>query len=76
MSNPGDVIYDPFGGLMTVPTRAVALGRFGIGCELNPGYWLDGCSYLKAAEEKITTPTLFSLLEAEEALLIEEGASE
>jgi DNA modification methylase len=47
-TQPGEVVYDPFGGLMTVPVRAVRLGRFGVGCELNSRYFLDGCGYLKA----------------------------
>lgn len=36
MSNPGDVVLDPFGGLMTVPYRAISLGRIGWGVELSP----------------------------------------
>ncbi|WP_252234334.1 DNA methyltransferase, partial [Clostridium sp. CMCC3676] len=35
-SNPGDLVLDPFGGLMTVPVRALKLGRRGYGIELNP----------------------------------------
>lgn len=62
MSNEGDVVYDPFGGLMTIPYRAILLKRFGIGCELNPSYFLDGVSYCKSAEEKINVPTLFDAL--------------
>jgi hypothetical protein len=61
-SNPGDVVYDPFGGLMTVPVRAVALGRYGIGCELNPDYFRDGVGYLKEADAERGMPTLFDFL--------------
>jgi DNA modification methylase len=60
-SNPGDVVMDPFGGLMTVPYQAVKMGRYGIGIELNPGYFKDGVGYLKEAEHKNTVPTLFDL---------------
>lgn len=60
-SNEGDVIYDPFGGLMTVPMSAVKMGRFGYGCELNPDYFRDGVGYLQAAEEEREIPTLFDL---------------
>lgn len=63
MSNAGDVVYDPFGGLMTVPTRAVALGRYGVGCELNPAYFADGVAYCEAEARKIGAPTLFDCLE-------------
>lgn len=63
-SNPGDVVYDPFGGLMTVPYNAVKLGRFGIGCELNPEYFKDGLTYLNAADREIKIPSLFDFEKA------------
>lgn len=59
MSNPGEVVLDPFGGLMTVPYRSILKGRFGIGIELNPSYFLDGATYCKAADENVSMPTLF-----------------
>jgi len=34
--------------------------------ELNHDYWKDSLRYLKAAEEKISTPTLFDLLQSED----------
>jgi DNA modification methylase len=58
-SNEGETVFDPFAGLMTVPYRAVLMGRFGIGCELNHEYFLDGVRYLEAAEAQRTMPTLF-----------------
>jgi len=39
------------------------LGRYGIGHELNPQYFLDGAAHLKAAEQKISIPTLFDVIE-------------
>jgi len=63
-SNKGDLIYDPFGGIMSVPYMAVKMGRRGRGCELNGDYFRDGVGYLQAAEEEATMPTLFDLLEA------------
>lgn len=63
-SNPGETVFDPFGGLMTVPYCAVKLGRRGVGVELNPGYWRDGVSYVRAAAEHVSAPTLFDMLEA------------
>ena len=62
-SNPGELVYDPFGGLMTVPVRAIRAGRKGMGTELNSGYWADGVAYLKAEEQRISMPTLFDLEE-------------
>lgn len=61
MSNPGDIVFDPFGGLMTVPYRAILKGRKGLAIELNPQYFLDGAQYCKAAECKVNMPTLFDL---------------
>ena len=61
-SNKGDLVYDPFAGLMTVPMTAVKMGRRGYGCELNPDYFRDGVGYLKAAEDEIATPTLFDII--------------
>ena len=63
MSNPGDVVYDPFGGLMTVPYRAIKLGRFGVGCELSPKYFVDGAKYCEAAAHERAMPSLFDALE-------------
>lgn len=62
-SNPGDIVYDPFGGLMTVPLRAMRKGRIGWASELNPGYFADGVRILRAAEREFAVPTLFDLLE-------------
>jgi DNA modification methylase len=68
-SNPGDEVYDPFGGLMTVPYRAVKLGRRGRGCELSPSYFADGVMYCEAMAREMSMPSLFDLaeLEAEES---------
>lgn len=62
-SNEGELVYDPFGGLMTVPFRALKLGRRGRGTELNSGYWADGVKYLQAEEYKQAMPTLFDIEE-------------
>jgi hypothetical protein len=58
-SNPGDVVYDPFCGLGTVPVRALKLGRRGAGSELNSAYFADQVHYLKAMERQLSIPTLF-----------------
>lgn len=63
-SNPGDVVYDPFGGIGTVPYCAVKLGRYGVGTELNTGYWADALTYLREAEYQRDVPTLFDAIEA------------
>ena len=55
-------MLDPFGGIMTVPTRAVALGRFGVGVELNSDYFRDGLGYLQQADDAAGAPTLFDFI--------------
>lgn len=61
-SNEGDLVLDPFGGLMTVPVWAVKMNRRGYGIELNSDYFRDGVGYLRAAEEKRGAPTLFDFI--------------
>ena len=61
-SNEGETVYDPFGGLMTVPMTAVKMHRYGKGCELNPDYFRDGVGYLQAAENEVDEPTLFDFM--------------
>lgn len=61
-SNPGDLVFDPFGGLFTVPVRALRAGRRGRAVELNGGYFLDGVKYLQTEERRTTLPTLFDLV--------------
>ena len=63
-SNPGDLVFDPFGGLFTVPVRALKAGRRGRAVELNPGYFLDGVKHLQAQERASSIPSLFDLVEA------------
>lgn len=49
---------------MTVPVRALRMGRRGRGVELNPGYFLDGVKYLEAAEREADLPSLFDMLDS------------
>lgn len=65
-SNVGDLVLDPFGGLMTVPMTAVQMGRRGYGIELNPDYFRDGVGYLEEAEQERETPTLLDFMENNE----------
>jgi len=64
-SNPGDLVYDPFCGLGTVPYMAVKMGRRGAGSELNHGYWVDSVKYLQEAEAERDAPTLFDLVDVD-----------
>lgn len=70
-SNPGELVYDPFAGLGTVPYCAMKIGRRGGGSELSTPYFLDSVQYLRTCEEEMSMPTLFDFeesvrLEAEE----------
>ncbi len=60
-SNEGDLVFDPFGGLFTVPVRALHAGRRGRAVELNGGYFLDGVKYLQAEENRKAMPSLFDV---------------
>lgn len=61
-TNEGDLVYDPFGGIGTVPLRAMVLNRRGRMTELNTDYFRDAVGYLEAEEEKYDMPTLFDFI--------------
>lgn len=61
-SMKGELVYDPFCGLGTVPMRAILSGRRGRGSELNPDYFAHSVRYLEEAEKQASVPTLFGLL--------------
>lgn len=63
-SNPGETVYDPFGGIGTVPYRAVLKGRRGLSTELSPRYFADAAHWCQAAEREMSVPDLFATLEA------------
>lgn len=62
-SNPGETVFDPFGGIMTVPYMAVKMGRDGWANELNADYFRDGLGYLREADAQRDVPTLLDLLD-------------
>lgn len=62
-SNEGDLVYDPFGGIGTVPIIALRLGRRGRSSELNHGYFMDSVKYLESEERNLKTPSLFDYFE-------------
>lgn len=63
-SMEGEIVFDPFAGLMTVPYCAVKLGRKGLGIELNAGYFADGVAYVQAAASQVEAPSLLERIEA------------
>jgi DNA modification methylase len=60
-SMPDELVYDPFGGLGTVPVRALKAGRRGRSVELNAGYFFDSVKYLQAQERQRDMPSLFEV---------------
>lgn len=60
-SNKGEVVYDPFGGIMTVPYRAILLGRYGMASELSEEYFRDGVRNLMLADSERSIPSLFDM---------------
>ena len=65
-SNEGELVFDPFGGLGTVPMQAIKMKREGYMCELNTNYFRDAVGYLEAADNEIESPTLFDFIGAPE----------
>jgi hypothetical protein len=66
-TNAGETVYDPFGGIGSVPYRAILKGRQAVACELSPRYFMDAAHYLQAAEREMSMPSLFDTLESEAA---------
>jgi hypothetical protein len=66
-SNRGDLVFDPFGGLGTVPLRARKLGRRGRAVELNPTSFRDAVNYQQEMDRSGQTPSLFDMLDLEGA---------
>lgn len=66
-SNPGETVFDPFGGIGTVPYRAILKGRKGLATELSPRYFSDAAHWCQAAEREMSVPDLFATLKMEEA---------
>jgi DNA modification methylase len=62
-TNKGETVFDPFGGIMTVPYRAMKHGRKGVAFELNQQYFADGAGYCAMMDNEISVPTLFDMEE-------------
>lgn len=61
-SNAGELVFDPFGGLFTVPLRALKAGRRGRAVELSTDYFFDGVKHLQAVEAELSMPSLFDTI--------------
>lgn len=51
-TNPGEVVLDPFAGIMSTPFAAIQNGRKGIGIELKESYFNTGVDFLVEEESK------------------------
>jgi len=63
----GEIVYDPFMGLGTVPLRAVMLNRVGWGVDLSKAYYQEALWHMRHALTGHTVPMLYDLMDAEEA---------
>lgn len=50
-SNPGDVVFDPFGGIGSTGYTAIRMGRKFIGSELKKSYFDQACKNLASAKQ-------------------------
>jgi DNA modification methylase len=62
-----DIVFDPFGGLGTVPNMAIKMGRKGRAVELNAEYYRDAVRGMKLVERECSMPSLFDMLSVEAA---------
>ena len=69
-SNPGEIVFDPFAGIFTVPYQAIHMGRIGWGCELAHEYWRCGVGYCEQAELHRNAPTLFDMQSVTEVITV------
>lgn len=60
-SNEGEIVLDPFAGIMSVPYVAIKNNRKAIGIELKTSYFDLGNRYLKKLELELKQPTLFEV---------------
>lgn len=60
-SNPGDVVWDCFMGIGSIPVKALELGRYALGSELKREYFEISVGYCAAKEAQLKVPALFDL---------------
>lgn len=61
-SNPGDVVFDPFGGIASTLYQAIKMGRKGLGVELKDSYYDQAVKNCKLAELENNQVSLFDPL--------------
>jgi DNA modification methylase len=70
-TNPDEIVYDPFGGIGSVPYVAVKLGRKGVASELKRSYFQSAIENVQRAERKALSSKrdLFSVLDEQEGVI-------
>lgn len=63
-SNPGELVFSPFGGIGSEPYVAVKTGRRAHSIELKPEYWKHATKFVADAEAQFGGRTLFDLMDA------------
>lgn len=61
-TNKDEIVFDPFGGLFSVPYKAIEMGRKAVSSELNAEYYADGLYYMNSINYELSVPTLFDNL--------------
>jgi site-specific DNA-methyltransferase (adenine-specific) len=60
VSDPGDVVWEPFGGLCTASVAAARLGRDAYAAEINPHYYALAVERLRDEVDEITDDAAFA----------------
>lgn len=58
-SNPGELVFDPFGGIGSTPYVAVRHGRRGLSIELKRSYWEEAVRVMEDLDFQRSVPSLF-----------------
>ena len=61
-TNPGDIVFSPFGGIMSEPYQAVKMGRKAIAIELKESYFDAGVENMKNLEAEKAQMNIFDLI--------------
>ena len=62
-TNPGDIVFSPFGGVMSEPYVAMKMGRKGIAIELKESYFNAGVENIKMLEDEKNQMSIFDFME-------------
>jgi hypothetical protein len=67
-SNPGDVVFSPFGGIGSEPYSAILRDRFGLAIELKPQYYQTAIKNCESAVAKRQQGTLWPFVAVEPSM--------